>query len=642
LFDHPLRDSAVGRGPDGTYYLTGTSGSKCEDGTVDFETNDGIWLWKSQDLKTWEPLGQVWSISRDPQRFGNPHYGNPSGGQMSWRASQNPGRNVPVRGMISPEIHFVQGKVFIPYSINGYGTGLLVSETGKAEGPYRDIGKITRTGNDPSLFEDQDGKVYWVWGEGWIAQMNEALDGLAEEPRLMSVRPEVAGGTWPGRIGTGGAFLFRAPAPGMEQGEYHLVGTERIGRMGPMPVYDTYIATSTSVYGPYQRRDVMVPHGGQSTVFQGPSGEYFATFNGMDPWASVRDRPAIVPLVPHATEHGAPYWWGGAFIKPWYPVTEAGAWSEMEPLVQGRALRDVSILNAPDGYYYLTATDMGERQQPREQVGLRVWRSTDRKNWEDQGLLWRCNEDPKIAELLTRVRSLDHGRGLDGLILFDPEMHFLKGNYWLLVAMRTRALWAEPDGMQLLLLRSESGTPAGPYKQHWKGPHTPDLWTPSLLEDTDGKVYIVGGGVGNRFAPLTDDLSDLAGPIREISPTGNHSVGEGGHLIKVGDHYIFTSAAWHGADPYDLGLSLRGRLFSTYDLMATSAKSLNGPWSRTWCIAPKCGNSRPFQDKEGQWWTPFFGNHFFGPWQEMPGLFPLELDSSRPDAPLRPRGGNPQ
>ena len=59
LFDFPLRDTSICVGPDKTYYLTGTTG----DPKHWWHTNEGmIRVWKSTDLKKWEPLGSVWRI----------------------------------------------------------------------------------------------------------------------------------------------------------------------------------------------------------------------------------------------------------------------------------------------------------------------------------------------------------------------------------------------------------------------------------------------------------------------------------------------------------------------------------------------------------------------------------------------------
>lgn len=37
-------------------------------------------------------------------------------------------------------------------------------------------------GYDASLFEDEDGEVYLIYGGGWVARMKENMSGLAEKP----------------------------------------------------------------------------------------------------------------------------------------------------------------------------------------------------------------------------------------------------------------------------------------------------------------------------------------------------------------------------------------------------------------------------------------------------------------------------
>ncbi len=60
LFDYPLRDTSVCLGPDGLYYLTGTTGYPTW-----WQTNQGVRMWRSRDLTKWEPLGLVWSLEND-------------------------------------------------------------------------------------------------------------------------------------------------------------------------------------------------------------------------------------------------------------------------------------------------------------------------------------------------------------------------------------------------------------------------------------------------------------------------------------------------------------------------------------------------------------------------------------------------
>jgi hypothetical protein len=633
VLEAPLRDAAICRGPEGVYYLTGTSATRRADGTLDFQNNDGVWLWKSKDLKTWEAMGQVWSIAGSSRGFAAPNKW-----QLRWRGNANADDDRPVRGMTSPEVHWVKGNFYITYSMNGQGTGLLASAGGKAEGPYRDVGRMTLCGGDASLFEDDDGAVYWVWGAGWIARMKEDLTGLAEKPRPLELEAETKTSTCPFRIGQGGAFIFKAPAPGLKHGSYHLVGYDFVPRMGGVMCKDTMIATAETVYGPYKRRDMMVPHGGQSTVFEGPDRGYMATFNGADSQAAFRDKPGIVPLVPHATKRGADYWWCGAFIKPFYPVTAGGAWGDIDPFVKDIAMRDVTVLNAPDGFYYLTGTDMAlSRQTDRKKMGIEMWRSKDMKDWESMGIVWHPDEHPLSRRHLDKRLALNEGRKrpFTAPILYDVEIHHLKGTFWLVSNLQSGEQWWHKDGSLILMLRSKSGKAEGPYDFMWKGKHDPEFWTPSIFEDDDGTCYIIGGGVGNTVAQLNDDLSDIVGGKWRIWPEGNYIVGEGGHLTKIGGKYIHTHRNWNGmAQIAKTGYGNeypRWRLFSTYDLMYSTADSLKGPWSPSRCLAPRCGNSKPFRDKAGNWWTPFFGDLSPGPWYSKPGAYPVRVRKENGD-----------
>ncbi|MFW6255928.1 MAG: hypothetical protein ACOC54_03835, partial [Candidatus Sumerlaeota bacterium] len=67
----PLRDAAVTRAPDGTYYLTGTTPGIYEGRSPDFNNNRGVRVWSSRDLKSWTDLGLVWDLHKDPSK--NPH-----------------------------------------------------------------------------------------------------------------------------------------------------------------------------------------------------------------------------------------------------------------------------------------------------------------------------------------------------------------------------------------------------------------------------------------------------------------------------------------------------------------------------------------------------------------------------------------
>jgi xylan 1,4-beta-xylosidase len=254
LFDYPLRDTCVCLGPDDTYYLSGTTGHPTW-----WKTNEGVRLWKSKDLRTWEPLGLVWSFEKN----------------RTWQKKQ--GEN---QAIWAPEIHYFNGAFWIAYCVNYGGTGILKSSTGRAEGPYVDVkpdGPLTDE-IDASLFRDDDGRVYFVYQNGKIARMKDDMSGLAQEPTLL--KPANAG-----QVGFEGAFLFKA------NGRYYLSCADFIDDR-----YHCYVASSDRLYGPYGNRCLAVPHGGHNMFFKDAKGQWWSTFFGNDVDAPFKERPGLLPI----------------------------------------------------------------------------------------------------------------------------------------------------------------------------------------------------------------------------------------------------------------------------------------------------------------------------------------------------------
>ena len=83
----------------------------------------------------------------------------------------------------------LKGTFWLTYSMPGWdgtgktsGSGLLKSTSGKPEGPYQDMQPGERLGDeiDASLFEDDDGTMYFLWHSGKIARLKPDMSGLAE------------------------------------------------------------------------------------------------------------------------------------------------------------------------------------------------------------------------------------------------------------------------------------------------------------------------------------------------------------------------------------------------------------------------------------------------------------------------------
>lgn len=286
LFDTPLRDTSICRGPDNTYYLTGT----CEPFWGD---NRGIRVWRSKDLEQWEPLGMVWEYGSSPWH-------------KKFLKAKKP--------LWAPEIHYMKDTFWLTYSMPGWddtpktsGSGLLRSTTGKAEGPYVDIQPEERLGDeiDASLFEDGDGAVYFVWHSGKIARMKPDMSGFTEPYRWLKMRgvdsapnhhselcAKIFGKDSFDHVGYEGATMFKA------NGRYYLAAAETIDGH-----YHCTVADSDNIYGPYGKRYVAVPDGGHVTFFQDVQGTWWSTFFGNDDSAPQKEQPGIVPVVFDADGH---------------------------------------------------------------------------------------------------------------------------------------------------------------------------------------------------------------------------------------------------------------------------------------------------------------------------------------------------
>lgn len=285
LMETPLRDTSICRGPDGTWYMTGTV-------EPFWSYNEGIKVWKSADLTNWVPLGFVWKYGESP-----------------WHKPYLDAK----KPLWAPEIHYLKGTFWLTYSMPGWkagdpkgldaknsGSGLLRSTSGKAEGPYVDVQPDARLGDeiDASLFEDDDGSVYFVWHGGKIARMKPDLSGLAEPYHWLRTtapdpEPKHHAGLCAGIFGKGsfdhvgfeGMFVFK------RDGRYYLSCAEQFdGR------YSCMIATATNLLGPYSARYEALPHAGHNMFFQDERGQWWSSYFGSDGKAPWRERAGIVPV----------------------------------------------------------------------------------------------------------------------------------------------------------------------------------------------------------------------------------------------------------------------------------------------------------------------------------------------------------
>jgi hypothetical protein len=306
LLDQPMRDPSMCVAPDGWYYLTGTTGGS----PLWWTGNEGIELWRSLDLKRWESLGRVWSIE-----------------EGTWQREEVtlPEAEQALRTVWAPEIHHINGTFWLAYCMPGHGSSLLRSSSGEPAGPYEDVqpeGPLVPDQIDASLFQDDEGSVWFVWQSGTLARMNDSMTELVTEP--FQIRPADHD-----HVGFEGAFMIKCG------GLYHLFAAE-FQRPGKGPVdeasshaaaasaqregvgirskihdkvgfyYSCMAASASDLGGPWSSRYLVAEHAGHNTVFCDRNGDWWSMIFGNDACTPIREQPGMFPLTIGADCRWAP------------------------------------------------------------------------------------------------------------------------------------------------------------------------------------------------------------------------------------------------------------------------------------------------------------------------------------------------
>ena len=286
-------------------------------------------------------------------------------------------------------------------------------------------------------------------------------------------------------------------------------------------------------------------------------------------------------------------------------------------------LRDPQITRGGDGYYYMTGTEMDKNTLPAEVApnnekvsglginnGIPLWRSKDLVNWETMGYAWTFEKDGTWQKGVTRDGRFRRS-------LYAPEIHFIKGNYWIVYCLNYRN--PESSYSRTGLLRSTTGKPEGPYVDvKTDGPMPPTI-DASLFEDDDGKVYYLWEGYG--IARMNDDMTALAEPPRKVEiKGGKYQWAEGISLIKQNGKYILGQAG----KPFYNDKTLP----DTYDYFSSVSDSIYGPYEPTKRALPHCGHNNFFKDGKGNWWSTYFGSDDLAPFCIRPGLVAVEIDKA--------------
>lgn len=310
ILDYWMRDAFVMYGPDGHYYMTGTTatpGRYFPNGNIHcWDYNDGLYLWRSPDMKSWQAMGRVWSFDQDAaawQKKGRPV-------QPGATSVNKDPLDSFYRAVWAPEIHYIKSKkkwLLIACLNGGGGSFVLESISGKPEGPYRNIaGNATKPifpNIDLSLFEDDNGDVYLVGHNHFIAKMNDALSDVADPFKKFVETPynpePYIEGVYLTKHKDKYKLLQTVWSVPLPDSTYTYLKDEQKTKV--VHSYDVVVAESKNIYGPYGPRYPAILQGGHNNLFKDKSGDLWSStfFNPrgiMGKVFPVTCRPAVVPV----------------------------------------------------------------------------------------------------------------------------------------------------------------------------------------------------------------------------------------------------------------------------------------------------------------------------------------------------------
>ena len=585
IINAPLTDTSITLGSDDKFYMTGSA----VDNQGPIYAND-IHICQSENLRVWT---QIRTLNLD-------------------------------QAVQSPEIHFLNDKFYLTLSIENSGTALLQFDTPDIQSSTFTQTEITREGDTPSIFLDEDGTFYWVLGAGEIAQMeSDPMKGLRENPQSL-LPPEDSSNRRSNQ--QRGAFLAKIG------GFYHLFVSERklrhgdIGRTGLVGgTSDTYIAVTDDLKKGFAKQYLGFPCAGQTTLFRDQSGALWATYSCDDERGTLRHQPGVFKV--EQANASEPTWSigfdfdgrdipelytpPGFFLRPDTSSTyEKGIGTlkaiPMEPAPSIHRdfpwIRDTSIILGHDNNYYMTGTS-------GDMDSIHIWRSSNLKSWEHFHTAFTFETDPELWY------NRDPKR-----LLWAPEIHYLKGTYWL--------AWSANRKMGLGLLKSTTGNPEGPYVPANEGnrPFGERAIDASLFEDSDGTVYFIW--LGRFLRKMNENMDGLEGEILELKTVDGEQVGyEGIFMARINDWYVVLAAEWNGG---------WNRTCGTYDMMYSVSRNLEGPYTQRRVGVPHGGHSTLFQNPNGDWNLAIFGNDRSAPFRAMPGVVPLSIKDTGDDLIISP------
>jgi len=259
-----IRDPYIVLGPDDYYYLTGTTPLPGDPREQSEPYNTGLgegsivgWkanVWRSRDLIEWENLNAPFSL-KDGIWFKTRREAFDATPQDQWR-------------LWAPELHWLGNRWALVHTSPSpvRGANLSLTQGFNLERPWSNpMGEEIQRRHDPSLFKDDDGTWWLIWGATSIAPLKPDFSGFAGRPVRIGPSGETA------KMGHEGCLIQKI------HGKYVLFGTGWSTGIMRRGSYNLYYAVADRITGPYSERKFAGRFLGHGTPFRDRKGRWWCT-----------------------------------------------------------------------------------------------------------------------------------------------------------------------------------------------------------------------------------------------------------------------------------------------------------------------------------------------------------------------------
>lgn len=260
-----IRDPYVVAGPDGYFYLTGTTPAADDPREQSDPYNTGLgrasivgWkarVWRSKDLVDWESLDAPFTL-KDGIWYQAKREAFEQTDKSQWR-------------LWAPELHWLGERWALVHTSPSpvKGANLALTEGADVQPPWSNpLGVKIGRRHDPSLFQDDDDTWWLIWGATSIAPLKPDFSGFAGEPVSIGPSGEAAK-----KMGHEGCLIQKI------HGKYVLFGTGWSTGQMRRGSYNLYYATADEITGPYSERKFVGRFLGHGTPFRDQQGRWWCT-----------------------------------------------------------------------------------------------------------------------------------------------------------------------------------------------------------------------------------------------------------------------------------------------------------------------------------------------------------------------------